>query len=657
MMRLFAFTCIIFLVSFGLRSQVPELDVDAVRQQRLDRIDSLQKVYNSKLPDTVVIKSLVDEYLLIDADSLALLWVDRLLEAHQSENASEIHHRIANIRILKSDILVRLGKELEAVEVLEKNLIDKHLISKKLLTDTYSELSALYSASFQLEKALEYAFKTEEIYLQTADSVGLSFTYYSIATSYLSLERFEESVAYYEKAYQYCTKKRFRNKAIILINLSLVLSDMKEYSMALQKLQMSDSIVVKNGIVNLIPEIYKLYGILYFNKKEYEKSLSYCRKAIELIEQQTVDKRYISSVNKYTGYNYYAQSKYDQAITHLEIAMDNDVNKVDFYSAKAIENYPLIDAYAKVDRFQEAYDLLLRFANFKDSANAAAQEERVTEIVERYENEKKQNEIEKLQATSNLQNARIEKQTYLILFVLLLALFMGLMAYFLYRSMKAKQALQSTKLELEKSQLQHRFLRTQLNPHFFFHALSSIENYIDRKDSTNASEFLQSFSKLMRQILESSDVDFITLADETNLLHKYLEIQQLNYGFSFDYIITVDQQLAKDRIMIPPMLLQPYVENAIVHGVSTVKEGKVTIDISRAEDQLVIKVTDNGKSSENGHQSAQKLNKSMSMEILNKRIANLREIHQFMVDVSVDLSDTGSQIEMKLPLYYGNFYH
>ena len=75
-------------------------------------------------------------------------------------------------------------------------------------------------------------------------------------------------------------------------------------------------------------------------------------------------------------------------------------------------------------------------------------------------------------------------------------------------------------------------------------------------------------------------------------------IQQLNYGFSFDYTITIDRQLPKDRIMIPPMLLQPYVENAIVHGVSTVKEGKVSIDISRAEDQLVIKVTVNGRSPE-----------------------------------------------------------
>ena len=146
-------------------------------------------------------------------------------------------------------------------------------------------------------------------------------------------------------------------------------------------------------------------------------------------------------------------------------------------------------------------------------------------------------------------------------------------------------------------------------------------------DKKEAAAFLRSFSKLMRNILEFSDVDFISLKDDINFIHKYLELQQLSHDFKFKYQINISENINPQDFFVPPMLIQPIVENAILHGAIKTKNGMVIIDYSTNGKQLEIKISDNGTYTEPSTKTSTKLNRSMSLDITKKRIKNIHEIH------------------------------
>ena len=140
-------------------------------------------------------------------------------------------------------------------------------------------------------------------------------------------------------------------------------------------------------------------------------------------------------------------------------------------------------------------------------------------------------------------------------------------------------------LNLDKEKLQQRFLRTQLNPNFFFHALTAIESHMYKEYKDTAAVFLQKFGALMRTILESSDIDFIPLDTDINFIKKYLTLQSLNNPSNFTHDVKVSKELNLSNTMIPP-----FVENAILHGVSSLENGHITIEYTKQESDLLIAI-------------------------------------------------------------------
>jgi len=138
---------------------------------------------------------------------------------------------------------------------------------------------------------------------------------------------------------------------------------------------------------------------------------------------------------------------------------------------------------------------------------------------------------------------------------------------------------------------------------------------------------MQRFSLLMRNILEFSDMDFISLKNDIDFIQKYLELQQLNHEFAFEFELTIAESLDTEHLLIPPMLIQPDVENAILHGALSHKNGKVSIDYSCKENQIIISIQDNGDTGVSRSRNAGKLHRSMSTSITKKRIKNFREVH------------------------------
>jgi len=204
-------------------------------------------------------------------------------------------------------------------------------------------------------------------------------------------------------------------------------------------------------------------------------------------------------------------------------------------------------------------------------------------------------------------------------------------------------------------------LRSQMNPHFMFNALNSIKLYIIENEQQKATYYLNKFSKLMRKILEASAIQETTLAEEIKTMKLYLSIENIRFSNEIDFTINTDASLNLEKIKIPPLVLQPFLENSIWHGLST-KENNKKININIGEissNYLLIEIEDNGIGRKGAAiiKAKKSINRtSMGINLTKDRLTNF--VKQFNNDYSIiyeDLkdkknNDAGTKVRIKLPL-------
>ena len=232
------------------------------------------------------------------------------------------------------------------------------------------------------------------------------------------------------------------------------------------------------------------------------------------------------------------------------------------------------------------------------------------------------------------------RQKWVIYSLLLLTILTALAAFFFYRS-NQQQKLANNLLAL-------RSLRSQMNPHFIFNALNSVNSYIAMNDERSANKYLSDFSTLMRAVLENSEEDFIPLEKEMGFIRLYLKLEHSRFPDKFDYEIEVDPQTDLKAFRIPPMLLQPYVENAVWHGLRYKEDkGKLLIRVRQmADSTLQLIVEDDGigrKASEKLKTKYQREQKSTGMRNIARRIEILNSMGKDKIGVEIsDLHPDGS---------------
>lgn len=245
-----------------------------------------------------------------------------------------------------------------------------------------------------------------------------------------------------------------------------------------------------------------------------------------------------------------------------------------------------------------------------------------------------------------LENDRRQK---LIIYALLAGLVLLLFSLFwMFRSNKQRK--------LANNLLALKSLRTQMNPHFIFNALNSVNSFIAQNDERTANRYLTDFSTLMRSVLENSEEDFISLEKETELLGLYLKLEHSRFQDKFDYEFKIDDAIELNEFQIPPMLLQPYVENAVWHGLRYKKEkGFLKVELRKKDTETIeIIISDNGigrKKSAALKTDYQKKKKSKGMQNIKQRVAILNQMYKDKVDVFIeDLYDdtTGTKVVLTL---------
>jgi streptogramin lyase len=233
--------------------------------------------------------------------------------------------------------------------------------------------------------------------------------------------------------------------------------------------------------------------------------------------------------------------------------------------------------------------------------------------------------------------------------VLLIGLVAGLIYYLFRQRVAAIREKEKIKTNYERkiAEVEMSSLRAQMNPHFMFNSLNSINNFILKNDPDNASNYLTKFSRLMRLILDNSRSEWVQLENELKALQLYIELEAVRFDHAFNYSIEVTQDVNPETVMVPPLIIQPYVENAIWHGLLHRKEpgGRIDIKLWKNNGSFYIEIEDNGV----GRDEAKRLKsktatkqKSHGMKITAERIEVVNKIYN--VDAGVTISDLGDKM-------------
>lgn len=286
----------------------------------------------------------------------------------------------------------------------------------------------------------------------------------------------------------------------------------------------------------------------------------------------------------------------------------DDKNLV-LYDQNLVDYYFATKNYAAAERRQAI--LLARTKFLYETENSRS----IAEMGTLFQLQAKDKSIHNLNATVLLSKTQLQRnRLWLAVSTLafLLAISVALLLYFIQRQRKFKT-------ETEKAQLEQRLLRTQMEPHFIFNTLSALQSFIRFNENEKALKYLHQFGRLLRSSLQLSRESLVKLSEEIDTLENYLSLQQMRYDDAFSYQINIGQDQDIDSIYIPPMLMQPFVENAILHGINpNGKNGLITVGFDIRDEFLSVQIADNGQgiSTQAKPQQHQSLSTAISRERL-----------------------------------------
>ncbi len=358
---------------------------------------------------------------------------------------------------------------------------------------------------------------------------------------------------------------------------------------------------------------------------------------------------------------YVSQGNNDKAIPYLEKSIKEANKKEDIIvekdaTRKLSEIYKDKGEYDKAAESYQKYVALLDELYIKKEQEISQAARFRREIAFKQnriislENDRLLNEIRYKLAFENeeLTKKNIRVQRWVIASLVIIALLLFYAVFIQFKSVK-QQKYANNVLALKS-------LRTQMNPHFIFNALNSVNSFIASNDERAANKYLSEFSQLMRSVLENSEEDFISLEKEIELLKLYVKLEHFRFKDKFEYTIIVDEFINTQDFVIPPMLLQPYVENAVWHGLRYKKElGKLDIHFIHIDSETIkITIKDNGvgrKKSKELKTENQKKQRSKGMGNIQKRVSILNEMYKDKVDVFIeDASTIENEIGTKVVL-------
>ncbi len=599
------------------------------QENKLDSVGKALKMYNVR--DTTRVSLLIDYtkyHQVRDIDSMLPL-VKEALEISQEINYTSglgySYNALATYNLMKGDIDEALKAALKAKNILlEINDVDN-------LTFNNNLLARLYVRNQQPKKALEMHLATLELIKNKPSSDQKGGFYYYAAQAYERLDSLDQAQALYKKAY----------------------SISKDAGFNLGKVLASTAI-----------------GNLYNNRKEFKKAIPVLTESLQF--HKANDQSYNIALTQYAlAHSYGSIGNYKEALklnSEAITILKKQNRKIDLRNA--FKNQ--ITYQNRLGDLKGENKALKNYHKIKDSIFSEEKVKVIEELKTKYETEKIIAQKNTAEAQVALAKAESDRNRIYFIAALLATLLLLLAGLLYFTRLRAKKKAELITLELRETQkrlaLEKQYrdselkaLKAQLNPHFIFNALNSIQEYIILNEKNLASDYLGKFADLMRRYLQYSNAGYITLQQEIESLRMYLDLEALRFGDDFQFQVQLDKSLNPELLQIPTMLIQPYVENALKHGLlHKERDKKLHISFTQNTTQTITcSITDNGvgrEASTKIKSQVKILQPSFSSQANESRLNLLKQREDVQIGVEIrDLTDTqgrasGTQVILDIPI-------
>jgi len=676
------------------------------QQKELDSLQSILRNHNKEdSTKLVLLNEIAFAYSSTDPQ-LGLKTADEAIELAQKLNDTK---KLASAFSNKGVNYWASGNDSLALQMYRRALsIHQSNNDRRGLAVAYNNMGLISFNLSDYVKALEYHLKSLRTFEELKDSIRMADSYGNIGVDYQYLSDYPKALDYYFKALKIAEKTgNKRSQAIMATNIGLVYKNFSSYMPALQYHQKALSLNEQSGNKQGVASSLGNIGVVYNLMGKQDSALAVYKKAL-ILNKEVGNKRRIASDLTNIGIVYKDVKNYSSALDYFQQALATseelkDKNNIailliqlgNIYinAPEAILNESGIDARAKftkalryqqralklsqeiqaLDRQSEAWQALSEtyeaendFANalyayknyqlYNDIITGTEKKQEIMQKTLQYNFEKKEDSLRLLhQNKIALEKAEIRRQKTVrksITWGSGIILIAGLTSFIFYK--RKKDALQQQKeaeLKAEVADTEMKALRAQMNPHFIFNSLNSISDYIARNEHEKADEFLTKFAKLIRKTLENSEKKLIPLADDLYVLELYLQLECSRLHGKFDYQIRVAENIDKENTLVPPMILQPFVENSIWHGIAN-KEGKgnIKIQIENDGDMLHCFIDDDGI----GRKAASLIstgakNHSLGMKITKARIDVMNKVKKSNGRIELYDLANGMRVQVSLP--------
>ena len=438
------------------------------------------------------------------------------------------------------------------------------------------------------------------------------------------------------------------------INVASYLTDLGQYDSALHYLNVAEKRASQLNDANNLLLIRLGRAGVYLGQKKYDIARPLLEKCIVDLtksgDRWNLTKTYISVASLETDEHNYREA-IDDLLKGLQIARKDKQKALEVI---ILQN--LAESSYKSAEYKSGFEYQREYLTLKDSISNQKTKASLADLEVSYQTKEKEALIKSLRAENDIKRLQLinSHQTLYFYVTGFLALLLISVIVFYQRSRRIQ-----LKTEKMKAELQTQVLRSQMNPHFIFNCLNSIENFIMQNDQIQASDYLNKFSKLMRNILDSSRNEMLPIAKDMEALRLYVELEQLRFNNKFNYKDFTDPALVGGDYRVPSLLVQPYVENAIIHGLANSENEDLylTVTASLANDRIKFIVQDNGigrvQSSEFNRLN-KPYHKSIGLKITEDRIHLYKRGDETDGSISItDLYDefhnpTGTKVEITI---------
>lgn len=436
----------------------------------------------------------------------------------------------------------------------------------------------------------------------------------NICNFYVEAKDFKTGLYYGNLALQLSRAlKSEKDSAYIYDDIGMCYLGLEKYGPAQQYISKALDIQKKLGARRQVVVCLTNLGEILARQEKLDAALGYYQQALQ--EASAIrDSQFMYMIQLCLGQIYAHQGNYRKAIAYFELCEQYFKSTGDYYQ-RGLVYTSLAEAYKQLHDYKNALRNKELYAGTKDSILRNSTYVKLARLEKAYDSSQHQARIVMLESAKKLQEERLAHQRQVMLLLIIAALLIISLVVVAFNRMRIKQRIRSEK---ELSSLERKALQLQMKPHFIFNALGSISGFIAANDTSNALKYLAKFSRLMRYTLESSEMPMVSLEKEIENLENYLKLEQMRFNNKFTYIISCAESVQQD-IQIPPMVIQPFLENAILHGITPKDgQGNILISFSREKNKLLCIVEDNGI----GRSSrAEETNRtSMGIEITRKRL-------------------------------------